>query len=107
MSTLMLTVQAMLIDTVPFVILTFLYLSGSASILYILYGDLSSGKYGSFLDTLITIFDDLMGSYDYKGFGEDEWYHSIWLIGVIYGANIIFLNYLVAILSESYASMLD
>ena len=69
MSTLMLTVQAMLIDTVPFVILTLMYLYVCASWLYTLYGDLNPSRYGSFLDTLITIFDDLMGSYDYKGFG--------------------------------------
>ena len=33
--------------------------------------------------------------------------HTAWMIIVIYGANILFLNYLVAILSESYGVMLD
>ena len=108
MSKLLLTVKAMLVDTVPFMLLTMLYLYIMASFLYTLYGDINPEKYGTFLDTLITIFDDLMGSYGYGGFGaESEMTHTLWLIATVYGANILFLNYLVAILSESYATMLD
>ena len=108
MSKLLLTVYAMLVDTVPFVLLTLMYLYISAAFLYTLYSDINPGKYGTIEDTVITIFDDLMGSYGYGGFGKEyEYSHSIWLLITVYGANILFLNYLVAILSESYAAMLD
>ena len=53
------------------------------------------------------MFDGLMGSYSYKGFGEYEMMHmlAIWLH--IFLSNILLLNYLIAILSQSYADMLD
>ena len=71
------------------------------------YGDINSNKYADFTDTFITVFDDLMGSYGYDGFKEHEIPHMWLLIFTVYGGNIIFLNYLVAILSDSYSNLLE
>jgi uncharacterized membrane protein YozB (DUF420 family) len=45
------------------------------------------------------MFDGLMASYSYKGFGEMETLHMMMLILHIMLSNILLLNYLVAILS--------
>ena len=53
------------------------------------------------------MFDGLMASYSYKGFGEYEMLHMFMIWFHIFIANILLLNYLIAILSESYSEMLD
>ena len=53
------------------------------------------------------MFDGLMGGYTYKGFGDRELLHMVAIILHVWIANILLLNYLIAILSESYAVMLE
>lgn len=53
------------------------------------------------------MFDGLMGGYTYKGFGDRELLHMVAIILHVWVANILLLNYLIAILSESYSVMLD
>ena len=48
-----------------------------------------------------------MAGYSYKGFGEKEMLHMMLLILHICLSNILLLNYLIAILSDSYSHMLD
>lgn len=48
-----------------------------------------------------------MGGYTYKGFGDRELLHMAAIILHVWAANILLLNYLIAILSESYSVMLD
>ena len=107
MAKMLLTIKAMLIDTVPFMLLTLMFLFIMAAIFATAYGDTAPSKYGDFLDTFVTIFDNLMASYSYTGFGDDEISHMALLIFTVYFTNILFLNYLVAILSESYSTMLE
>ena len=48
-----------------------------------------------------------MGGYTYKGFGEKEYLHMIMIILHFFASNIMLLNYLIAILSQSYSDMLE
>lgn len=53
------------------------------------------------------MFDGLMGGYTYKGFGDYEMIHMLMMWVHIIMSNILLLNYLVAILSNSYVEMLE
>ena len=48
-----------------------------------------------------------MGGYYYNGFGVKENMHMLMIILHIFGSNILLLNYLIAILSQSYSDMLE
>lgn len=48
-----------------------------------------------------------MAAYSYKGFGDMEMLHMVMLVLHILLSNILLLNYLIAILSQSYSVMLD
>lgn len=64
--------------------------------------------YGGFKDSLITLFDGVEASYSYSGFGAKwELPHMVILILHVYMGNIVMLNYLIAILSDSYVEMED
>ena len=64
--------------------------------------------YGGFKDSLITLFDGVEASYSYSGFGAKwELPHMVLLILHVYMGNIVMLNYLIAILSQSYSEMLE
>ena len=53
------------------------------------------------------MFDGLMASYSYKGFGTQEGLHMYCTILHILLSHILLLNYLIAILSQAYSDMLD
>lgn len=54
------------------------------------------------------MFDGVNAAYSYVGFGYDyELGHMALLILHVYMGNIVMLNYLIAILSQSYADMLE
>ena len=64
--------------------------------------------YVTFVDTLVTMFDGVNGGYSYSGFGADwELYHMFLMVFHVYMGNIVMLNYLIAILSQSYSDMLE
>ena len=48
-----------------------------------------------------------MGGYSYNGSGKAEYFYTVLIIFHIFIANILLLNYMIAILSQSYVDMLD
>ena len=102
-----LTFIAMVIDTMSFFFIVISYLIVASAIFTTIFQDINTSLYGNFTISLRTMFDGLMGSYGYKGFGEYEMLHMVMLWTHIFISNILLLNYLIAILSESYARMLD
>ena len=83
------------------------YLIVAAAIFTTLFQDINTPLYGNFTISLRSMFDGLMGSYSYKGFGEFEMLHMVMMWLHIFIANILLLNYLIAILSQSYVLMLE
>lgn len=106
LSKMLLTFIAMVIDTIAFMFLVGAYLIIVSAIFTTMFQDTNSA-YEAFGDSLRTMFDGLMASYSYKGFGDKEMTHTIMLILHILISNILMLNYLIAILSDSYTLMLD
>ena len=107
MSTLILTLKAMLIDTIPFIILLWLYIIGMSLMYTTLFQDINKGVYGTLTNTVVALFDDVNASYSYSGFKDWELGHMALLIIHVYMGNIVMLNYLIAILSKSYVDMLE
>ena len=75
-----LTFFSMVKDTVSFMFLVFSYLIVSAAIFTTLFQDMRPDIYGNFETTIISMFDGLMGSYTYKGFGDRELLHMVAII---------------------------
>lgn len=107
LSKMILTFISMIIGTMSFMFLVFSYLILFSTIFTTLFQDINPGVYGTFVITSRNMFDGLMASYSYKGFGEDEYLHMVLLILHIMLSNILLLNYLIAILSQAYSDMLD
>mmetsp|Transcript_46451 Transcript_46451/g.61529 ORF Transcript_46451/g.61529 Transcript_46451/m.61529 type:complete len:315 (-) Transcript_46451:371-1315(-) len=107
LSKMILTFISMIIDTIAFMFIVISYLIVSAAIFTTVYQDVNTGLYGDFKVSLRSMFDGLMGSYGYKGFGDKEMAHMMMLWMHIFISNILLLNYLIAILSQSYSDMLD
>jgi hypothetical protein len=76
-----------------------------ASIFTTLYQDTNPEKYGGLAISVRYLFDAAIGQYDYEGMGERSLSHSILLISHVFFANILLLNYLIAILSTTYENM--
>ena len=94
-----LTFVSMVVDTLSFMFIVISYLIVAAAIFTTLFQDINTPLYGNFTISLRSMFDGLMGSYGYKGFGEYEMLHMIMMWLHIFIANILLLNYLIAILS--------
>lgn len=107
LSKMILTFITMLIDTQAFMFLVGSYLIVMAAVFTTVFQDVNPVVYGTFTISLRSTFDGLMGSYGYKGFGESEMLHMTMMWFHIFMSNILLLNYLVAILSQSYSDMLD
>ena len=106
LSKMILTFIAMVIDTIAFMFIVIAYLIVAAAIFTTMFQDINP-IYVDFKTSLRTLFDGLMAGYSYKGFGDKETLHMLMLILHICLSNILMLNYLIAILSDSYSHMLD
>jgi hypothetical protein len=62
-------------------------------------------KFGGMALSLKTLYDGAMGVYDYIGMKDREFQFSILQIVHIYFANILLMNFLIAILSFTYENM--
>ena len=107
LSLMLLTLIAMIIDTMAFMFLVASYLIVMAAIFTSVFQDVNPSLYGDFKVSLRSMFDGLMASYSYKGFGDKEMLHMTMMWTHIFCSNILLLNYLIAILSQSYSDMLD
>lgn len=104
-SKMLLTIYEMLADTLSFVFIVICYLLIIASVFTTLYQDVNPNKFGGMAMSLKTLYDSTMGVYDYIGMKDREFQFSILQIIHIYFANILLMNFLIAILSYTYENM--
>ena len=104
-SKLILTLLAMIVDTLNFMFIVVCFILIMASIFTTLYQDTNPAKYGGFAITVRYMFDATISNYDYDGMGNRELSHTILIIFTVFFANILLLNYLIAILSTTYENM--
>eukprot|EP00350_Pseudokeronopsis_sp_OXSARD2_P001981 CAMPEP_0170550742 /NCGR_PEP_ID=MMETSP0211-20121228/8748_1 /TAXON_ID=311385 /ORGANISM="Pseudokeronopsis sp., Strain OXSARD2" /LENGTH=433 /DNA_ID=CAMNT_0010857443 /DNA_START=189 /DNA_END=1490 /DNA_ORIENTATION=- len=104
-SKLILTLLAMVTDTLSFLFIMACFILIMASIFTTLYQDTNPDKYGNVGATIQTLFNAAMAVFDYDGMEGREISHSLLTIFTVFFANILLLNYLIAILSTTYEKM--
>lgn len=104
-SKLLLTLMAMVGDTLSFMFIVSCFILIMASIFTTLYQDTNPVKFGGLALTVRTLFDATIGQYDYDDMEGRVLSYSILLISHVFFANIILMNYLIAILSTTYENM--
>jgi hypothetical protein len=104
-SKLLLTLVAMIADTLAFIIIVACFLIIAASVFTTLYQDYNEDKYKNLRTSFRTLFDTSLAVYDYDGMGSRDLSHSILLIFVAFITNILLLNFVIAILSTTYENM--
>jgi hypothetical protein len=104
-SKLILTLIAMIGDTISFMFIVCCFILIMASIFTTLYQDTNAEKYGGLALTVRTLFDAAIGQYDFSGMQGRDISHSVLLIFHVFCSNILLMNYLVAILSTTYENM--
>jgi len=104
-SKLLLTLVAMVTDTLAFILIFACFLIIMSSVFTTLYQDYNVSKYGDLGKSFRTLFDVALAVYDYDGMGTRNLSHSILLIFVAFLTNILLLNFVIAILSTTYENM--
>jgi len=104
-SKLLLTLIAMLLDTLGFIMLAACYLLIMASVFTTLYQDIKTENYGNILLSCRTMFDAILATYDYENTYPKELSYSILMICHVLFSHVILLNYLIAILTLTYEKM--
>jgi fucose 4-O-acetylase-like acetyltransferase len=104
-SKLILTLLAMIGDTLSFMFIVSCFILIMASVFTTLYQDTNPEKYGGLALTVRTLFDATIGQYDYNNMEGRDISHSVLLMFHVFITNIILMNYLVAILSTTYENM--
>jgi len=103
-SKLLLTLVEMIGDTMSFLIIVCCFLIIMASVFTTLFQDTDPSRYGSIFLTVRTLFDATLAVYLYTD-KTREVSQSLLLIVHVFFANILLLNYLIAILSTTYENM--
>jgi hypothetical protein len=106
-SKLILTLLAMVGDTLSFMFIVCCFILIMASIFTTLFQDVNPAEYGGLAITVRYLFDAALGQYSYAGMGDRTTLYSILLIIYVFFANILLMNYLIAILSTTYENMRD
>ena len=104
-SKLLLILVAMIGDTLAFMFILCCFLLIVASVFTTLYQDVNPDKYGSLVITARVLFDAAVGVYDYDNMGGRSLSFSVLQVVYVFFANILLLNYLIAILSSTYDNM--
>jgi hypothetical protein len=104
-SKLLLTLVAMVTDTLAFILIVTWFLIIMSSVFTTLYQDYNEDKYGNLSTSFRTLFDTALAVYDYEGMGSRDLSHSILLIFVAFLTNVLLLNFIIAILSTTYENM--
>lgn len=104
-SKLILTLVAMIGDTLSFLFLACCFILICASVFTTLYQEAQPSKFNNLTLTIRTLYDALLGTYDYEMSPEREVSYTVLLMAYIFFANIMLLNFLIAILSTTYEIM--
>lgn len=105
-SPMILTLIGMIKDTVPFMFIVACYILIMSAVFTTLFQDVNS-NYKTITYSARTLFDCVMAAYGYTGMKEQENVHQLLLLGHIFMAHILLLNYLIAILSGTYTIFLE
>ena len=107
-SRMILTLQFMVLDTLAFIVLLVVWISISAVFFTTLFQDTTSLVYKDLYTTVFVLFDALLGSYGNIGIGSSLYsLHIVCTILYVYMSNVLLLNYLIAIMSTTYAVMME
>ena len=104
-SKLLLTLIAMISDTLSFMFIVSCFILIMASIFTTLYQDINPDSFGGLAISVRTLFDAAIGQYSYSGMGNRVLSYSILMIFHVFFSNILLMNYLIAILSTTYENM--
>lgn len=104
-SRMLLTLFEMLYDTLSFIFIVICYLVIVASVFTTLFQDVNPTYYGGLTVSTRTLFDASMAVYTYDGMGTQELSHAVLMICHTFFANILLMNFLIAILSSTYENM--
>ena len=104
-SKLLLTLSAMVGDTLSFMFLVVCFILIMASVFTTLYQDVAADKFGNLTLTIRSLFDASLANYDFEMTPERETSYSALMVFNVFFANILLMNYLIAILSTTYEMM--
>lgn len=104
-SKLLLILIAMIKDTLAFMFIVVCFTLIMASIFTTLYQDTNPIKYGSLAMATRYLFDASIGVYDYSNMGDRVLSFSILQVFYVFMANVLMMNYLIAILTTTYDNM--
>lgn len=104
-SKLILTLVAMIGDTLSFLFLVCCFILITASVFTTLYQESSPEKFNNLTLTIRTLYDAALGNYDYDIPPEREISYTALLVTYVFFSNIMLLNFLIAILSTTYEMM--
>jgi hypothetical protein len=111
-SVLLLTMNEMLKDTLPILLIMIFWLVFYLQVSMTMYSNSIDSAYGRWQNATRTSFDGFMGGYDYSvlpstmnDFIPAKYSYYLVTMLNLFIANILMLNFMVAILSESYAVM--
>jgi hypothetical protein len=82
------------------------YLIMGTQIFQTLFQDMNS-NYKDFYHSLRSMFDSMIGVYGYSGSNKDEYLYSFAMWLNLFILFIVLLNFMIAILSDTYANMLE
>lgn len=104
-SKLILTLVAMIGDTLSFLFLVCCFILITASVFTTLYQEAAPEKFNTLTLTIRTLYDAALGNYDYEMTEEREISYTVLLVSYVFFSNIMLLNFLIAILSTTYEMM--
>jgi len=104
-SKLLLTLVAMLLDTLGFILLAMCYLLIISTVFTTLFQDINPDSFSNLAITARTLYDAILATYDYSGITEKQLLYSVLLISHVLFSHVILLNYLIAILTLTYEKM--
>ena len=101
-SILLLTLFKMIGDALSFIMIMLSFFLFVASIFTTLYQDYNEEKYGNLWKSVSTLFNTMIGEYDYDDMGNREQSHTYLMIGIAFFCAVILMNYIIAILMTTY-----
>jgi hypothetical protein len=108
LSSMMLTLAQMFKDVIPFLCIMVCFIVLGMQFFSTMYQDINAGYFGSLFDSFVSTFDLALGVFGYDGYGADhELIFTVILLFMEFMIGILLINFMIAILSQTYADLLD
>jgi len=104
-SKLLLTLTSMIKDTMYFMLIVFCFILIMTSVFTTLYQDTNPQLYGSMTITVRTLYDASLAIISYEKMENRILSYSVLIIFYVFMANILLMNFLIAILTTTYEQM--